>query len=68
MANNFLTPNIIANEALMVLQSNLVMALPSHQESDDAAKMPEMHNTRSNDNAIAFLNLFILAPFWMISD
>lgn len=26
MPNNFLTPQIIANEALMVLQANLVMA------------------------------------------
>lgn len=34
MANNFLTPNIIANEALMVLQSNLVMASLVHRDYD----------------------------------
>lgn len=31
MPNNFLTPQIIANEALMVLQANLVMANLVHK-------------------------------------
>lgn len=32
MPNNFLTPQIIANEALMVLQANLVMANLVHKD------------------------------------
>lgn len=32
MPNNFLTPKIIANEALMVLQANLVMANLVHKD------------------------------------
>ena len=35
MANTFLTPNIIANEALMVLTSNLVMASLVHRDYSD---------------------------------
>lgn len=35
MANNFLTPDIVAKEALMVLQANLVMADLVHRDYDD---------------------------------
>lgn len=35
MANNFLTPEIVAKEALMVLQSNLVMAELVHRDYSD---------------------------------
>ncbi len=35
MGNTFLTPNIVAKEALMVLESNLTMANLVHRDFDD---------------------------------
>lgn len=47
MANTFLTPSIIAKEALMVLQSNLVMADLVHRDySDEFAKVGDTITVR----------------------
>ena len=49
MPNNFLTPQIIANEALMVLQANLVMANLVHKDySKEFVKVGDTITIRSS--------------------
>lgn len=54
MGNTFLTPQIIANEALMVLQSNLVMANLVHRDySDEFVKVGDTITVRKPAKFIA---------------
>ena len=54
MANSFLTPQIIANEALMVLQNNMVMANLVHRDySDEFVKVGDTITVRKPAQFVA---------------
>ena len=58
MANTFLTPDIIAKEALMVLENNLVMAgLVNRDYSPEFAKVGDTLQSASRQNSLQRISL-----------
>ena len=70
MANTFLTPSIIANEALMVLQANMVMADLVHRDYSsefvnvgDTITVSVIRGSRSGDLSLTLQQLQPVGDF-----